>query len=80
LVATRFGVPRPWTGVRVALLCVAASFGFMVIANSVVEMLLAAPCGVAAVVTVEAAIRLRRYSEDGNRAGQQPRVDVGQCV
>jgi hypothetical protein len=80
LVATRFGVPRPWTGVRVALLCVAASFGFMVIANSAVEMLLAAPCGVAAVVMVEAAIRLRRYSEDENRAGQQPRVDVGQCV
>jgi hypothetical protein len=80
LVANRFGVPRPWTGVRVALLFVAASFGFMVIANSAVEMMLAAPCGAAAVVMVEAAIRLRRLSEHDNRAGQQRRVDVGQRV
>jgi hypothetical protein len=80
LVATRFGVPRAWTGLRVVLLCVAASFGFMVIANSAVEMMLAAPCGVAAVVMVEAAIGLRRYSEHGDGTGQQRRVEVGQCV
>jgi hypothetical protein len=80
LVATRFGAPRPWTAVRAALLGIAATFAFMVIANSVVEMMLAAPCGVAAVVMVEAVIRLRRHSGHGYGPGQQPRVDVGQCV
>lgn len=49
-VATRFGKPGPWTGARVVLLVIGAAFGFMVLANGVPAMVIAAVCGVAGAV------------------------------
>jgi hypothetical protein len=54
-VASRFGTPAPWTPVRVALLGIAASFGFLVIANSLPQLVVASVCGVVAIVVVEVA-------------------------
>jgi hypothetical protein len=51
VVATRFGRPGPWTGIRVVLLVIGASFGFMILASTGPAMLIAAVCGLAGAVT-----------------------------
>jgi hypothetical protein len=45
LVATRFGRPGRWSGVRVVLLVIGAAFGFLVLANTGFSMVVAAGCG-----------------------------------
>jgi hypothetical protein len=50
LVATRFGRPGRWSGVRVVLLVIGAAFGFLVLANTGLSMLVAAVAGAAAAV------------------------------
>jgi hypothetical protein len=65
-VASRFGAPRPWTPLRVGLLLIATSFDFLVIANSLPELVAASACGVVAVVVVEA-VRLGSASLDAQR-------------
>lgn len=50
LVATRFGVPRPWTPAMVVLLGVAAPYGFLVLANGEGTPVPAAAWGVAGAV------------------------------
>jgi hypothetical protein len=47
LVATRFGRPEPWTAMRVVLLVVGGAFGFLVLANTGLSMLVAAVGGAA---------------------------------
>jgi hypothetical protein len=47
LVATRFGTPGRWTAPRVVLLGVGSAFGFLVLANTGLSMLVATICGVA---------------------------------
>jgi hypothetical protein len=47
LVATRFGKPGQWTVPRLVLLGVGAAFGFLVLANTGLSMLVAAICGAA---------------------------------
>jgi hypothetical protein len=66
VVASRFGAPRPWTPLRVTLLCIATSFGFLVIANTLQELVVASACGAVAVVAVEA-VRLGSATLEGQR-------------
>jgi hypothetical protein len=47
VVATRFGMPRPWTYPLVALLAIAATFEFLVLARSAGTLVLAAGSGLA---------------------------------
>jgi hypothetical protein len=54
LVATRFGAPRPWTPPLIALCCVAATFGFLVMTQVLPVMTAAGACGLAAIGLVEA--------------------------
>jgi hypothetical protein len=56
VVAMRFGMPGPWTPLRVALLVVGSIFGFFVVAESFGA--LAAPCGVAGVLVAAMLTRL----------------------
>ena len=53
-VATRFGAPHTWTPTRVVLLGVAAVFGFLVIANTQVVIVVAGPCGLAVALSGKA--------------------------
>ena len=62
LVSTRFGRPGRWTVLRVVLLVVAAAFGYLILANTGLSMLLATVSGVLGVLIAEAVTRrlLRR--------------------
>jgi hypothetical protein len=65
LVSTRFGQPHHWTPVRFAMLGVAASFGYLVLAST--DVVVATAAGLAGAVIAECAARawLRRRSEAG---------------
>jgi hypothetical protein len=69
-VAFRFGAPAPWTPVRVAFLAIAASFGFLVIANSPQELVVASTCGVIAIVIVEVVNVLARNELQRNSSAE----------
>jgi rhomboid family protein len=47
LVATRFGTPGRWTASRIVLLGVGAAFGFLILANTELSILVAVVCGAA---------------------------------
>jgi hypothetical protein len=51
VVATRFGKPGPWTGMRAVLLVIGAAFGFLILASTLPAMVIAAVCGTAGAVT-----------------------------
>jgi hypothetical protein len=78
LVSTRFGTPPAWTRWRLLLLGLGAAFGYLVLANP--SFLIATACGLVGALAGELAARWRRASADDDRARQQRRVDVGQCV
>ena len=66
--ATRFGRPAAWSPTRVAMLVVATSFGFLVLANSAPAMAAAGASGLLAVLAVVVAGRL------GRRGSAEPAV------
>lgn len=66
--ATRFGRPAAWSPTRVAMLIVATSFGFLVLANSAPAMAAAGASGLLAVLAVVVAGRL------GRRGSAEPAV------
>ncbi|HYO04818.1 MAG TPA: rhomboid-like protein [Mycobacterium sp.] len=75
VVAMRFGTPRPWTWPLVALLAVAATFGFLVIAGTEGALPMAAVSGLAGgllgtVITL--LTTLRRLPEVDERCPQSP--------
>jgi hypothetical protein len=78
LMSMRFGRPAGWTPLRLVLLGIAASFGYLVLAST--SMVLATASGVVGAALFVAVARWRRASPDGDRTGEQPRVDIGQCV
>jgi hypothetical protein len=78
LMSMRFGRPAGWTPLRLVLLGIAASFGYLVLAST--SMVLATASGVVGASLFVAVARWRRASPDGDRTGEQPRVDIGQCV
>jgi hypothetical protein len=49
-VSTRFGSPGRWSGLRVVLLLVGAAFGFLVLANTGLSLLVATACGTSGAV------------------------------
>jgi rhomboid family protein len=53
LASTRFGTPECWTRARVALLAVAAAFGYLLFANTPLLMVIATVLGVLVVANVE---------------------------
>ena len=59
LVSTRFGRPGRWTVLRLVLLVVAAAFGYLILANTGLSMLLATVSGVLGVLIAEAVTRRR---------------------
>ena len=59
LVSTRFGRPGRWTVPRLVLLVVAAAFGYLILANTGLSMLLATVSGVLGVLIAEAVTRRR---------------------
>lgn len=77
-VSTRFGPPGPWTPFRRVLLGVAASFGFLVLANTVLAMVTGAALGtIGALIGIRVARRrvVRRTLAELVGAGLDP---VGQ--
>jgi hypothetical protein len=78
LMSVRLGRPAAWTPFRLALLSVAASFGYLVLASA--SMVLATASGVAGAALFAAVARWRASSAGGDGAAEEPRIDVGQCV
>lgn len=59
VVGTRFGPPAQWTTARYALLAVAASFGYMIMANTGLSILTTATLGVLGALTAARLARRR---------------------
>jgi hypothetical protein len=53
LVSTRFGTPRPWTPQRFVLLGVGAVFGYLLLANTGLSLVVATLCGLLVAASVE---------------------------
>jgi hypothetical protein len=68
VVATRFGQPARWTAVRCLLLVVASFFGFLMLADSGLTLIVATWLGVSGAVLAEAAVGRRRGREKSARA------------
>jgi hypothetical protein len=68
LVATRFGRPDRWTALRYAMLTVAAVFGYLVLANTGLSMLVATGAGALGVFVAELVMRRRPLQAGGTRS------------
>jgi hypothetical protein len=77
VVATRFGPPTPWTPALVALLGVAATFGFLVITQVAPTMIVAAVCGFGAVALVELGRALAQRNSSADASIQSDSHEFG---
>lgn len=75
VVSTRFGAPRSWTPMRLAVLGLAAAFGFLVVASTSLTMATAA--GSAGAVAAECWVRLRNRRKPVQHALTQAMAPEG---
>ncbi len=67
LLSTRFGQPARWTSVRYLLLLVASAFGFLMLANDGLSLIVATGFGALGAVLAEIAARQRRARRSATR-------------
>jgi hypothetical protein len=72
VVATRFGMPGPWTPLRVVLLVIGSTFGFFVVAEPFGA--LAASCGLAAAVFAALLTGIRAAGHARASCSPNPRI------
>jgi hypothetical protein len=75
LVATRFGRPLPWTPPRVALLVVAAAFGYLMLANTWPMMMIAAGSGALGAAGGAALVLIRHRRVGATRSADRNRSE-----
>jgi hypothetical protein len=78
VVSTRIGQPGNWTPARFLMLGIGAAVGYLVLAST--SVVIATAGGLVGAFVFEAVARLRAASTDCEATGEEPRVDVRQCV